>query len=337
MSDGPKVTVLTPVYNGEPYIAKCIESVLHQSYTNWEYVIVNNCSTDSTLSTVRQYAQRDPRVRIVDNTSFVGVIENHNLAFAQVSPDSKYCKVVSADDWIYPECLERMVDVAERNPSVGVVSCYAISNVGALRQANTPLDREVFPGREVARMQLQGIHVLPPPTSLLYRAELVRSSQPFFPVARPSADYHALYRLLQSHDYGFVHQILSFERWHDASVTANLAGLNSFLVDRIEALVVYGEEYLGSQERHARLDVVLSDYYGFVADQAVHGAGAAFWRYHRGRLADLGYPLESRRIAGLIGLKVLDWLGNPKRSVEKIWSRLSSASPRRTRSVRQPP
>ena len=44
MSDGPKVTVLTPVYNGEPYIAKCIESVLQQSYTNWEYVIVNNCN-----------------------------------------------------------------------------------------------------------------------------------------------------------------------------------------------------------------------------------------------------------------------------------------------------
>src|SRR4030067_2974473 len=115
----PLVTVLTPVYNGEGYLAECIESVLKQDYRHWEYIIVNNCSTDRTLEIASSYASRDPRIRIVTNPSFVGVIENHNIAFGLIPIDSKYCKVVSADDWLAPECLSSLVRVAEAFPSVG--------------------------------------------------------------------------------------------------------------------------------------------------------------------------------------------------------------------------
>lgn len=54
----PLVSILTPVYNGEEYLAECIESVLGQTYQNWEYCIVNNCSTDRTLEIANGYAKR---------------------------------------------------------------------------------------------------------------------------------------------------------------------------------------------------------------------------------------------------------------------------------------
>ena len=94
----PLVSILTPVYNGEAYLAACLESVQRQTYRNFRHVIINNCSTDATLEIAQQFAARDPRVTVVTNPEFVGIIENHNIAFRHVDPDAKYCKILSADD-----------------------------------------------------------------------------------------------------------------------------------------------------------------------------------------------------------------------------------------------
>src|SRR5215468_3228733 len=98
----PLVSIVTPVYNGGQYLAKCIESVLAQTYEAFEYIIVNNCSTDCSLEVAKEYERKDKRVRVQTNSKFVGLIENHNIAFRSISEDSTYCKVVCADDWIYP-------------------------------------------------------------------------------------------------------------------------------------------------------------------------------------------------------------------------------------------
>ena len=85
----PLVSVLTAVYNGEAYLAECIESVLAQTYTNWEYIINDNCSNDGTPEIVRQYAGRHSRIRVFRNDKFVPVMENHNIALTRISPQSK--------------------------------------------------------------------------------------------------------------------------------------------------------------------------------------------------------------------------------------------------------
>jgi glycosyltransferase involved in cell wall biosynthesis len=107
------VSILTPVYNDEKCLAECIESVLAQTYANWKYIIVNNRSTDCTLETAQRYARMDQRIRIHNNQTFVGMIENHNIAFQLISPASSYCKMVHADDWLFPECITQMVRVAQ--------------------------------------------------------------------------------------------------------------------------------------------------------------------------------------------------------------------------------
>jgi len=320
----PHVTVLTPVYNGEAYLAECIESVIAQRYTNWNYLIVNNCSTDRTLDVATRYAEKDSRIRVVNNATFVGVIENHNIAFALLSAESKYCKVVSADDWIYPECIERLVDVAEANPSVGIVSCYAITNKG-IRGCDAPLGEAVFPGSSACRMHLLGSLILSAPTSVLYRADQVRVRRPFFTVTAPNADIHAAFEVLQHSDFGFVHQILCFERVHEQSVSSGLMTLNSFLVDRLEFVVTYGPIFLSARERDDRLKELFSIYYEYLADRTIHFAGPAFQKYHRDRLEKLGYPISKSRLAGAVSMRVFDWLGNPKRTLEKMLARLGGS------------
>src|SRR5206468_9807198 len=155
----PLVSVVTPVYNGQPYLRECIESVLSQTYTNWDYTIVNNCSTDGTLRIAEEYAARNSRIRIHNNETFVRVIASHNIAFRQISPQSEYCKVVAADDWLFPECLERMVDLAARHPSVAIVGAYGLYGQPGVGVAwvGLPYPSAVVPGgREACRLRQIG-------------------------------------------------------------------------------------------------------------------------------------------------------------------------------------
>src|SRR6266496_2947919 len=95
----PLITVLTPVYNGDEHLSECIESILNQTYKNFEYIILNNCSTDTTLEIANTYTRKDSRIRIYNNDRILSAAANHNACFRKISPESKYCKIVQADDW----------------------------------------------------------------------------------------------------------------------------------------------------------------------------------------------------------------------------------------------
>src|ERR1700730_8463005 len=181
----PLVSIVTPVYNGEPYLRECIESVLAQTYDNWEYIVVDNCSQDATPQILEEFAARDKRIRVFRNDTLLPIIANHNKAFGLISADSRYCKVVSADDWLLPECVARMVELAEKHPSVGIVGAYQLSGGSDrwyVRNHGLAYSKTVIPGREICRLQLLGkLSVFGNPTSDLYRADPVRSSAAFFP------------------------------------------------------------------------------------------------------------------------------------------------------------
>src|ERR1700745_3382463 len=187
----PLVSIVTPAYNEEKYLSECIESVLAQTYSNWDYTIVNNYSTDRTLAIAKEYAAKDSRIRVITNNTFIPAIANLNAAFRQVSPGSKYCKMVLADDWMFPECLERMVAVMEENPSVGIVGAYGMDGRWVL-WIGVPYHSGVMSGREICRQRLMGApYVFGSPTSVLFRSDLVRSRDPFYNEWNVQADSEA--------------------------------------------------------------------------------------------------------------------------------------------------
>lgn len=106
VSEQPLVSIVTPVHNAEAHLAECIESALAQTHTNWEYIIVNNCSTDNSLAIAQRYAVMDRRIRVLENDQFVPPVEDDNHAARQISSESKYCKFVlpriaiSTKDWL---------------------------------------------------------------------------------------------------------------------------------------------------------------------------------------------------------------------------------------------
>jgi glycosyltransferase involved in cell wall biosynthesis len=327
----PLVSVLTPVYNGADFLVQCIESVLAQTYQNYEYIIVNNCSKDRSLEIALAYAKKDQRVRVHNNQDFVGVIENHNIAFGLISPAAKYCKVVSADDFLFPDYLSRTIEVAEANPSVGIIGSYQLSGA-YIKWQGFDYPKAVIAGRELCRRIFLGddpTFGFGTPTSLTYRADLVRKSKAFYPNPSPHADTSACFKYLSESDFGFVYQVLSYERMHDATQSSASARLARYLSAYLNDLQQYGPSYLDQAELDRLIQESLRGYYNFLAVEYVIGfRGKDFWSYHQERFAELGYPLSRmlllKSAATHLGREFL----NPARALKKLAKRLPKAKGR---------
>ena len=298
----PLVGVVTPVHNTGKYLAEAIESVLAQTYQRWEYVIVDNASTDGSLDIARAYAERDPRIRVHAFDELVGVLQSLNRTMRHLPSDADYCKVVCADDWLFPECLERMVARAEANPSVGIVGAYRLDedrvNLDGIR-----VDREVVPGRELGHDSLMGgfPFVFGSPTSTMIRADLVRSRTRFYNEANLHSDVEACYDLLRTSDFGFVHQVLTFTRRHNESNTAYARRLHTYLPAQIGVLVRYGPDYLTPDEYERRVAVMLFFYLRWLAGHPLRLRDPEARAYHARSLEDiLGGVTRSQMARGVM-------------------------------------
>jgi glycosyltransferase involved in cell wall biosynthesis len=316
----PLVTILTPVYNGEPFLAECIESILNQTHTNFEYIIVNNCSKDRTLDIASAYARKDPRVRVHDNEKFVGVIANHNIAFSLTSPKAKYVKVVSADDAIFPDCIARLVQAAEAHPSAGIIGCYQQSGKH-IRWQGFPYPKTLIPGRELCKQILLSNNPsfgFGTPTSLLYRADLVGKDKEFYPNPSAEGDTSACFKALKDRDFAFVYQVLCYERVHEETQTSKSRQLNRYASSCLRDLLEYGPFYLSKEEQQAQFDKQVQDYYRFLASSLIGFKGKAFWDYHRDRFKELGLPLRTYRLLRAGMTTVAHEAANPGRAMSKF-------------------
>jgi glycosyltransferase involved in cell wall biosynthesis len=311
LSTKPLVSVVTPFYNTAEYLAECIESVLRQSYDNWEYILLNNCSTDGSDQIARQYAAKDSRIRLLSNDTLLPQVQNYNAALSYISPQSSYCKIVQADDWIYPECLERMVGLAEAHPSVGIVSSYSLRG-DAVWGLGLPYTVTVTAGAEVCRLQLTtGLFLFGSPTTVLYRSEIIRKTARFFDQGALHDDTDACYRTLRNCDFGFIHQVLSFLRVGNDSITSRVKSFGLWHPDRFLQLTKFGPTYLEPDELSRLLEAHQTEYYRFLARRFLAGGSEKFWQYHTSALESGGERLEKRRLLKHACLELLKLVVNP--------------------------
>jgi glycosyltransferase involved in cell wall biosynthesis len=317
------VSVVCPAYNVERYLPEAIESVILQTYENWELVVVNNCSTDRTLAIASEYSARDARIRVCTNQRFVRAVENYNIAVRHMSPRSKYCKVVAGDDAMYPECLEKMIGVFEQHPSVAIVGAYATTGTSVVW---TGLDysKTVISGRDICRsLLLGGPYVFGTPSSLLYRSDIVRCRDAFYNESNVHADTEVCCEFLEHADFGFVHQVLTCVRVRDDSMSAMMQRLNTFAPWGLYLLDNYGAKYLDGVELSSRTRKAVDDYYHYLGKQVFLRRDAQFWRFHRQKLAEVGRPLSMGQLAVAAAGFLLDAALNPKRTTEALIRRLT--------------
>jgi glycosyltransferase involved in cell wall biosynthesis len=118
--EAPLVTVLMPVYNGEAYLSEAIESILQQSFTNFEFLILNDGSSDRSEEIIRSYT--DSRIRLINNATNMKLIATLNRGLDQAQ--GKYIVRMDADDISLPQRIERQVEWLEKNPEYGLVGSW---------------------------------------------------------------------------------------------------------------------------------------------------------------------------------------------------------------------
>ena len=178
----PRVSIGLPVFNGERFIAETIESVLSQTYQDWDLVICDNASTDGTREICEAYLEKDSRIRYYRNEANLGGPRNYNRCFELAR--GEYLKWIAADDTIAPEYIELCVQALDANPDAVVAYSRAHSIDGDSRKLNecrwtVPIEEQSDPVMRFRRFRLRSAWGAFP---LLYvfgvlRTEMLRSTR----------------------------------------------------------------------------------------------------------------------------------------------------------------
>lgn len=117
-----KVSVIIPVYNVEPYISECLASVVDQTYSDLEIIIVDDCSTDRSYDICQKFAEKDPRILLLKNEINSGVSFSRNRALKIVTGD--FVCMIDSDDWVENNYIELMLKNIESNNADACVCGY---------------------------------------------------------------------------------------------------------------------------------------------------------------------------------------------------------------------
>ena len=130
-NQSPLVSIITPLYNAENYITATIESIQNQTYANWEHIIVNDLSTDTSLQLAEAFSKKDPRIKVVTLSRNSGAAHSRNKATELATGD--YIAFLDADDLWHPQKLEKQLQfMQENNAAVSYTSYVHINEAGEL-------------------------------------------------------------------------------------------------------------------------------------------------------------------------------------------------------------
>jgi glycosyltransferase involved in cell wall biosynthesis len=294
--------------------------VLAQGYARFEYILSDNCSTDGSTEIAEAYALRNPRIRLIKQPRLLSQVAHYNCALAEISDASEYCKMVQADDFIFPDCLKLMVKAFEQSESIGLVSAYDLKR-NTVRGSGFPFPQSFMSGKELARLYLRwGLFVFGSPTTVMYRSSLVRNCRPFYDETLLHEDTEKCMQILGCWDFGFVHQILSFLRTGNESISAGAFSFRPDALDRYIIVQRYSSSFLEPSEAEILRKNARRDYYRVLAHQALKLPGEAFWGYHEQGLSTLGEAVNWPYLLLQIGRDLLSKAMNPGLTLSRALS-----------------
>lgn len=234
VADGPKVTVIIPAYNAGSGIRVAIESLLEQTWKNMEILVVDDCSTDDTVETIRGYARIDSRVKLLSTETNSGPYVARNIGLQAAT--GEFITINDADDWSHPEKIAKQVEHLLAHPEV---------------VANTSAHARLTETLKPYRRGMPGKYIFSNMSSLMFRKNPVVDKVGYWDEVRFAADSEFKNRLTAAFGKEAVVDLdsgpLSFPMQSSDSLTANSTfGYNGFLMG---ARKEYRESYGFYHER----------------------------------------------------------------------------------------
>lgn len=119
------ISVIVPVYNAFPYLAQCITSILNQSYSDIELILVDDCSKDGSLSICRKFALQDARVKVYSNPQNMGQVQTYMKGISHA--DGEFISFVDSDDWIAPDMLRKLhTALVDHEADIAACGCWHV-------------------------------------------------------------------------------------------------------------------------------------------------------------------------------------------------------------------
>lgn len=234
-SNNPLVSVIMPVYNVKKYIEVAMESILAQSYRNFEFIIIDDSSTDSTGKIIKNFQGKDKRIKIISSSKNLGVTKSLNKGI--IEAEGKYIIRMDADDWAYPKRFELQVDLMEHNPDVVVGGSYIevcdenlkIKNIRKYHLYDENIRKHLFRYSPFAH------------PATIWRAEILKKEL-YDERIKVCQDYELYFRVGKIGKFMNLDKPLLKLRMHDTSISATMSDLqikNTVLI-RLTAVLLLG-------------------------------------------------------------------------------------------------
>jgi glycosyltransferase involved in cell wall biosynthesis len=222
-----------PNYNYDRFIGQAIQSVLNQTFTDFELVIVDDASTDNSVPVIKNFS--DERVKFYQNEKNIGRVKNINKCLSLAS--GEYVTLLPSDDIYLPTFLEKEIKVLDSKPEVGLVysSAGVIDENGVVIREHHPFSQDyIINGEEEFKRLIFANHISV--LTALVRRECYATLGVFNEAVTGGADWEMWMRIsLNNYDVAFIAEVLAYDRKHSGNVSTyhsltNLRGMNTYRV-----------------------------------------------------------------------------------------------------------
>ncbi|MDD5731926.1 MAG: glycosyltransferase family 2 protein [Patescibacteria group bacterium] len=212
LKDDPKISVLMPAYNAEKYIGEAIESILNQTFTNFEFIIIDDCSTDKTWDIIQEYVKKNNKIRSFKNEKNLGIAGSRNKLLGLAG--GKYIVWQDADDISMLDRLKHQFEFMEANKDVGIcggwLQFFSDKKEGSIRkykQNDKDIRRTIFRYSPVAQ-----------PGAIL-RKEAVEFAGLYDLNYPPAEDLDMSFRIGKKYKFANLQEVVVKYRENDGSAT----------------------------------------------------------------------------------------------------------------------
>lgn len=225
MQENKKVSIVLPVYNGEKYLKQSIESIINQSYKNLELIIVNDCSTDSSLAIIELYVQMDDRVKLINNEQNLKLPASLNKGFSVAKGD--FLTWSSDDNILYPNMIQRMAEEIMKGYDFVYANMDYIDSDGEkiVNNGDNKLNYDIWSANIIG-------------ACFMYTRRVYDNIGEYNTKAFLVEDYDYWIRIAKQYELKHVDEVLYAYRIHPNSLSSSRRR------DVIEATLAYLEQYL---------------------------------------------------------------------------------------------